>query len=265
MNTKKKKLAAILCTAGAVILLGTGCIAVNSDKNKKVMNETINEGLKVLSSSYALTQLDAGEFSDMRMYGFMKFHVDQYDAEKLGNISVMTTDMGFMQMASVVITPYEKNMPMCSLDFMYIMGNRKSYAEFYDLTGNKDSDEYKDVLTSLSNMTKRYKNIEELETEKRWYDDFSTVTMHKKLSYKNDQLNKDMFLDVLKTYASCSSTIEKSSDEDAKMQFEATQAYCDSLIEKGGVSTDTFKKVLGEEKTREFFNKVFFGMDNYRI
>ena len=74
-----------------------------------------------------------------------------------------------------------------------------------------------------------------------------------------------MFIDVLKTYTECSSSIEKSSDEDAKKQFEATQAYCDGLIEKGGVSTDTFKKTLGDEKTREFFNKVFFGMDNYRI
>jgi hypothetical protein len=265
LNTKKKKLSAILGAAGAVILLGSGCIAVNASRNKTIMSETINEGLKVLSSSYALTQLDAGEFSNMRMYGFMKFHVDQYSAEKLGNISVMTADMGFMQMASVVITPYEKNMPMCSLDFMYIMGKRKSYAEFYDLTGNKETAEYKGVITTLSDMTKRYKDIEELETEKRWYDAYSTVTMHKQLSHKNDQLNKDMFIDVLKTYTECSSSIEKSSDEDAKKQFEATQAYCDGLIEKGGVSTDTFKKTLGDEKTREFFNKVFFGMDNYRI
>ena len=35
--------------------------------------------------------------------------------------------------------------------------------------------------------------------------------------------------------------------------------YTDGLIEKGGISTDVFKKDLGEEETKKFFDSVFFG------
>ena len=43
-----------------------------------------------------------------------------------------------------------------------------------------------------------------------------------------------------------------------------SERVIDGLIDKGGVSTDVFKKELGEAKTRDFFNKVFFGTELYR-
>ena len=35
--------------------------------------------------------------------------------------------------------------------------------------------------------------------------------------------------------------------------------YTDGLIEKGGISTDVFKKELGDAETKVFFDNVFFG------
>ena len=35
--------------------------------------------------------------------------------------------------------------------------------------------------------------------------------------------------------------------------------YTDGLIEKGGISTDVFKSALGDDVTKDFFDKVFFG------
>ena len=50
--------------------------------------------------------------------------------------------MGFMQMVSYIITPFKKDMPMLSMDFMYILGNRKAYAEFYDFTPDTTASEW---------------------------------------------------------------------------------------------------------------------------
>ena len=88
--------------------------------------------------------------------------------------------------------------------------------------------------------------------------------MHKKLKGSDEDRNRELFLNMLEIYLESSKTLEKSAPEDAERQFEITQNYSDGLIEKGGVSTDVFKKALGEEKTRDFFNRVFFGTDNYR-
>ena len=167
-------------------------------------------------------------------------------------------------MVSFMITPFEKEVPLCTLDFMYIFGNRKSYVEFYDLAGNPDAESYAAVLDSLRTMTTRYTDVEELAIEPHWYDDLLSVSMHKQLNKDQEQLNQEIFYDALRTYITVSKEIEKSSSETAAAQLAATQDYSDGLIEKGGVSTDVFKKAIGEEKTRDFFDSVFFGTAAYR-
>ena len=48
-------------------------------------------------------------------------------------------------------------------------------------------------------------------------------------------------------------------------QLSVIEEHSNNLIEKGGVSTNVFKEELGEETTRDFFNKTkntlpsFFG------
>ena len=259
---KKKKAGKILLVLLLVILLLAGFMTFHAVRNTKTMNQLIDNGLRSVGGRYNITQLDAGEYKDMRFYGLMKFHVDQYRVEELGNLSVMTANMGMMQMVSFMITPFEKNVPLCTLDFMYIMGSRKSYVEFYDLVGDTATPEYQQVLESLQTGAKFYSDIEELPAEEHWYDSYLSVVMHKKL--KDDTRNNELFQNMLEIYLESSRILEKSTPEDAARQFEITQNYSDGLIEKGGVSTDVFKKALGEEKTRDFFNRVFFGTDLYR-
>ena len=153
---KKKKLPKVLLVI--VLLIGAlvGFIAFNASKNMEVMNRTLDSGMKTLSEHAEVTPVDAGEFSQIKMYGLMKFDVSQYDVKDIGNLSVMTVNMGFMQMVSYVITPYDKNMPLMSMDFMYILGNRKSYVEFYDLVSEKDSAEYDDVLSAIKEFENKY-------------------------------------------------------------------------------------------------------------
>ena len=239
-------------------------IRIFAGKNNRVMNETIDKGMAIVRENYNVKELDAGEYKDMRFYGIMKFHVDQYEVETLGNLSVMTADMGFMQMVSFLITPYEKNLPVCTLDYMYIFGTRKSYTEFYNLAGDANGSDYQTVNAELLKMVGRYSDIEELKVDPHWYDVYLDAVMHKQLSSSEDARNQDMFCDALRTYLEASKNAEAASPEVQKIQLEKTQNYCDGLIEKGGVSTDVFKQALGEDKTHDFFDRVFFGTALYR-
>ena len=54
-------------------------------------------------------------------------------------------------------------------------------------------------------------------------------------------------------------------DDEITAQINVIKTYSDGLIKNGGVSTDFFKKNLGEDTTRDFFDKAFFGTDIYRI
>ena len=264
----KSKKKPVLIVLGVILAIIAGLViylAVVGAQNMKAMNRTIDQGMNEVKAHYTVTPCDAGEYADLTMYGLMKFHTEQYEVENLGNLSVMTTNMGMMQMVSFMITPFEKNVPVCTLDFMYIMGNRKSYVEFYDLVGDTQTEEYAGVIAALQEMQGRYADVPDVEVNEAWYDSYLTVVMHKSLTGKQEERNTELFCDALKTYLDASAALPESTPEEAAAQLANTEAYSNGLIEKGGVSTDVFKKALGEETTRDFFNKVFFGTDRFRV
>ena len=153
MNNSKSKKSKKWLVIILVILVVIGgifaVVAVNAKKNTKVMDDTVESGMKTLSEYATVTPVDPGEYKNIKLNGMMNFDVSQYDVENIGNLSVMKVNMGFMQMASYVITPYEKNLPLLSMDFMYIMGKRKSYVEFYDLVENTSSEDYVQTMDLL--------------------------------------------------------------------------------------------------------------------
>lgn len=261
---KKRILPKILGVILLIILCSAGFVFFNASKNMKQMNKTVDSGMNVLSSYAKVTPVDAGEYSQITMKGIMKFNVSQYDVENIGNLSVMTVNMGFMQMVSYVVSPYEKDLPLLSMDFMYILGNRKAYAEFYDLVADTSSDEYKSVLSNIRQFESKYSDMSDVETSPAWYDKYLTVALHKSGKRSDDAKINDMFLDAVRCFMETAEPLPLLSDEEKAVKLELTQEYCDGLIENGGVSTDVFKKELGEETTRDFFNKVFFGTERYR-
>ena len=256
---KKKKWPKVLLALILIIGALAGFIAFNASKNMEVMNSTLEAGMKTLSEYTEVTPVDTGEFTQIKMYGLMKFNVSQYDVKDVGNLSVMTVNMGFMQMVSYVITPYEKNMPLMSMDFMYILGKRKAYAEFYDLVSDKTDGEYISVLEALKGFEEKYSDLGDIVTDPAWYDDLMTVVMHKSGKRSDDDRITEMFCDAVRTYMGKANELEKLSADEQAEKLALTQEYSDNLISKGGVSTDVFKKALGEDKTKELFDKVFFG------
>ena len=68
-----------------------------------------------------------------------------------------------------------------------------------------------------------------------------------------------MLIDSLSVYIEHSKQFPMLSEEAKTEKLAITLEYTDGLIEKGGISTDVFKKQLGEEETKKFFDNVFFG------
>ena len=260
---KKKKWPKVLLAIFIIIAILAGFIAYNASKNMKVMNRTLDTGMETISEYAKITPVDAGEYEKIKMYGVLKFHVSQYDIEDIGNLSVMKVNMGFMQMVSYIITPFKKDMPMLSMDFMYILGNRKAYAEFYDFTPDTTASEYAEVLESIKKFEDSYADLEDISTDPAWYDEYTTIALHKAAKRKNDDRVEQMFNDAIRCYMETAKELPLLSDEEKAQKKALTQEYCDNLVEKGGVSTDVFKKALGNETTKDFFDKVLFGTEKY--
>lgn len=247
-------LAIILALAAVLAIV----VAVIAHGNVKAMNACVDAVLEELRKEHTVTPVDAGDYEEMTIYGIMKFDVQQYDIEDVGNLSIMKVNMGVMQMATVVITPQDKNLPLMSADFMYILSNRKAYLEFYDVVAKKDQ-QYLSLLDALQGVQNNYAHLENIETTPAWYQHLLTVTSYKGGDAKCDADIQQMLVDSVHTYLSYGKDFPTLTAEQREEKLAITVEYTDGLIEKGGISTDVFKKQLGEEETKKFFDQVFFG------
>lgn len=250
-----KKIFIVIAVILAIFLL---LLSIISKKNVTAMNRSIDAALEELNKNYKVTALDPGEYKELKLFKVVKFDVEQYDIESLGNLSVMRVNMGAMQMATVVITPQNKNLPLLSADYMYILSNRKAYLEFYDVVKEKD-DQYMKLLHDLDAVQANYKHLDDIAPSAAWYDDLLTVTAYKSGTTEADDDLINLLVDSLHVYLEHGKELPALSEEERDEKLALTRKYTDGLIKNGGVSTDVFKKQLGNEVTKEFFDNVFFG------
>ena len=68
-----------------------------------------------------------------------------------------------------------------------------------------------------------------------------------------------MLVDSLDAYMAHAKQLPLLSEEEKTEKLTIIVKYTDGLIENGGISTDVFKKELGPEETKKFFDNIFFG------
>jgi len=209
--------------------------------------------LNLVKEEFSLTEIDAGEFSTLRANG-MTFTVKAYRAEGLGHLSVMQARgfFGLMRMATLMIVPKEKDLPLYSYDRIHAMGNDTLIVELYNtLTEELD-------LSVLDCIKAKYSHIPQRDPGEHWYD---RIKLPQSISQKGkrshiaelDALTLEHFSAYLHAPAG------EVSDSEKKRMLSAQ--YVHGLLEQGGPSTDAFKKALGIETTETLFKKVLFGIE----
>ena len=220
--------------------------------------------LRIISEYYNVKPLDAGEFANISMTaplapGFMvtlDFEVQQYEVEGYGNLSIMKTD-GMQQMSTIVLSPFCKDLPLISTDYMFNGEGRVSYIEFYGLGIN--GDENIPAFDSLRPLLTKYARFADQPPTPGWFDEVRTMGLFKATTYKDDDAISQMLYDSFRITLDASKTSPDLSEAERIARYYKTQDYVDHLISNPGVSTAIFNMCLGPERTSQFFNNVFFG------
>lgn len=207
--------------------------------------------LSIINSKFPLSPIDVGEMRTLKANG-MKFTVEAYKAEGLGHVSLMRAKgfFGLMKMDTLIVNPTELDLPLYSYDRIFAMGNDTLIVELYDtMLGEYSDDTLEDVKSGYTELTER-------DPGEHWYDSIklpSSISKKgkKDVTEKFDELTEKHF----EAYLSSSSVKVDSREE----KPEKASVYVEGLLEKGGPSTDVFKKTLGEEKTARLFRDVLFG------
>ncbi|MBR3448687.1 MAG: hypothetical protein IKH27_12885 [Oscillospiraceae bacterium] len=232
--------------------------------NSYMMDKEAATILDMISQYYTVTPIDAGEFAAISMTaplapGFMvtlDFEVQQYEVEGYGNLSIMKTD-GVQQMSTIVLTPFNKDLPLISTDYMFMGENRVSYIEFYGLGIN--GDENMPVFDALRPLQAKYAQYADQPPTPGWFDAVRTMGLFKATTYKDDGAISGMLYDSFGITLDASVSTPDLNEAERAARYGITQDYVDNLISNPGVSTAIFNMCLGQERTRQFFNDVFFG------
>jgi hypothetical protein len=208
--------------------------------------------LSCLQQKYSLKAIDAGEFARLKANG-MTFTVRAYHAEGLGHVSVMQAAgfFGLMKMDTLIINPTEIDLPLYSYDRIFAMGNDTLIVELYDTLVHPYD------VASLASVKNDYADLPERDPGIHWYD---SIKLPESISKKGkkahtprmDQLTKAHFDAYLN---SPSAAVDDKAAKEAKASY-----YVDGLLERGGPSTNVFKKALGEESTAKLFKTILFGV-----
>ncbi|MBE6070571.1 MAG: bilin reductase [Clostridium butyricum] len=231
------------------------------DMNKEIIEQHISRGIDLLVSNYDLEQVETGKFSNLQIQG-IDYSIKQYKINGVGNLLVMDSkDSSKLQMASFVLTPYYKSLPLFSTDYIYMNEKRSFLIEYYDLVPKKD-ELYLDYMNRFANLKAEHNELEDMVLKECWYDSLKPVCTAKNTDRTKDLEISSMFIDNLKLFIEMEKNSKLLTAEERKLKWKITQDYTDGLVDNGGVSTNVFKAIMGADATKEFFNKVFFGTNS---
>jgi hypothetical protein len=210
-----------------------------------------NKILDLIKAKYPLSPIDAGDMATLKASG-MKFSVEAYKADGLGHVSVMRAKgfFGLMKMDTLIINPTAIDLPLYSYDRILAMGNDTLIVELYDtIVGDYSED-------GMISVKEKFASLPERDPGEHWYDSIKLPSSISKKGKKISAELDEMTFEHFEAYLSSSSTPV----EDGESKKDMAAVYVNGLLEKGGPSTDVFKKQLGIEKTTKLFREILFGI-----
>ena len=231
--------------------------------NMANINRRLQLGLDRLKQDYELNQVDVGDLEEFTVQGRVH-RVQQYEIKGVGNLLVMTNPLqGHMQMDTFTVTPYYKNLPLFTTDYIYMEEKRMFLNEIYSLVDYQD-ELYLSYINLFKENSRITENLPDMPVKSCWYDDIRPVLVAKQAASENDGLIISQFTANLETFIEMEKASPFLDDSAYQAKWNCNYEYARRLVDDGGVSTNLFVESLGAERTKRFFYSVFFAPDRYR-
>jgi hypothetical protein len=222
---------------------------------------------EVLSKSVQLKPYPIkAEFHKLHPWKFLKLFkiiVSSQEGEKLARVNCLDATIGiFMKMYTLLIRPdYNYNLPMFSVDFIFIGGKRVFVIEVIDPARIEDENK-KTYYDRMRVWVPEVKKFEQMDVSMDWCKDIVTdFSVHIKADRTKDDVLFDIYKTYLTAYLDMARYAEPLSPEQSRKAQEGIEGYVSTLLERGGPAVNVFKQMLGPEKQKEYVRTVMFGVD----
>ena len=231
-------------------------------RNTKLVYKSIEDIINLIKSKYSLKSIDIGEFKKLTAYGVISFNSEIYHIKDLGILSILTSNLGFMQLFTLQIVPFEKDLPLLTVDIMYMFNKRIFFIEIYDLMLDNKNAEYKSFLNQVEEVKKNFSEFENFKAKENWYSQLLSGLLSKKYTIKDEQKFVELLNKITTMFIEYS--IKEKKIENLEKKVALVEGFGNKLVDKGGISTDMFKRLFGVDRTRKFLGNVLFGYYTFK-
>ena len=203
------------------------------------------DALAVVKERFELREVTPEKYRTMGSL-MMRFHLEQYEVEGLGNLCVLRTKamLGLMELTTVVVTPNTgRNVPFLLIDTMDMGKKHLCYVEYYDCTADGAD---KDLILAASAP---YADVADYAEKPAWY---VSERMAGSLIKTGEKARlEQMAADALKAYT------EQAAAAPVKPEnLPGLKAFQQRMVQEGNPSTAALTRTLGKEGAETFFQTV---------
>jgi len=192
----------------------------------------------------------------------IKIVTETKKGKKLKRVDIVDATMGlFVKMFTLFFQPdYSYNVPMFSVDIIFIGGKRIVAIEIIDPAGIKDEN----IKKHYQKMRAWKPEVDNLKPKPvtRWYKNIITdFSLHTTVDRSRDDLLFEIYKAYLNIYIEMLKHAEPVSPDLSKEIQEGIEGYVETLIDNGGPAADVFKMLLGKERQKEYIRTVMFSVN----
>ena len=204
--------------------------------------------LDLFSKNGVLVPKDVSPFQTFSGKG-MTFQLQSYDWNGCACVAHLTMRafLGLMKMDTLICTPFSKDMPLLSYDFISAIGKRTLMVELYDTLVEPID------FSSMLAVKEKYQGLKDKASKPAWYDSLKLPPTVCKVGNSThlSALATEMITSYLDIFASAR-------DIDRTVKTARNNDYVEGLINDG----PTFKvisKMIGTESAKTLFRCFLFG------
>ena len=213
----------------------------------------IQKMMEEIQSKYNCKSVNAGVFGKVMIEG-AKFKISAFDVKGVGRVATieMKRLIGFWEMQSLLITPYEKDMPIYYYNRHREKGNYIYRVEVFDTQLNAIE------VFDLADIEKKYEALPGEEQNKRWYEDIKLYGLVKKVEKSKKEELSPLTWNHFQAYMNMLANAENCK---ASQKKKRVAAFVEELCEKSGIAIiEIFLANYGPKVTEKLAYEVLFGL-----
>ena len=213
----------------------------------------IQKMMEAIKSKYACKAVDAGVFAKVVIDG-ANFKIDAYDVAGVGRVATvqMKRLVGFWDMQSLIITPFEKDMPIYYYNRHREKGNYIYRVEVFDTQLNPVG------MEDMAEVIEKYSSLPEDPQNERWYDYLKLQSVVKKVPKNEKESLSPMIWEHFECYMAM---LDKAADCKATEKKKKVTVFVNELSKQSGIAiVEIFIANYGENVAEKLCNEVLFGL-----